>query len=104
MADLYDNERVNKIKDVMPAFLNVARSGDAVYMGLKGDPCFPKTWNDDAKRPYGTIASNNGEQVVIDLADGNRETYEAGMLNGAKLIEFTQDGLERVMNREREYR
>ena len=95
---LYDPSRVDKIGTIMTSFTGVAKPGDRVLMGLEGDPMFPQHWQKD--RPTGVVYSNDGNQVVIDMDGGGRETYEAGMLNPKKVWEFSDDAFDKVIKRE----
>ena len=99
----YDNDRVQKISQIMPQFSKVAKSGDTVLMGLEGDPLFPKSFSDS--RPTATINDiverESDYLVKLEMGDGTIKEVSSMTLAADQLWEFDDVTFRNVMERQR---
>ena len=69
----FDPERIAKIANIVPNFIDFAAPGDEIHLGLEGDPAMPTVYR-GSERPTGHIVSirgNRGERVVeVKLKSG----------------------------------
>lgn len=102
----FEQERVDKIGQIMPQFSQVAARGDKVLMGLEGDPMFPSKYR-GSSRPEATIQNvedNGGGEYMVNLRmqDGSIKEVSSMTLSPTDVWEFTDDAFEHVMEREQE--
>ena len=107
-APAFSPERIGKIAKIVPNFLDFARPGDEVQLGLEGDPAFPASYR-GSKRPVGNIQSISGargERIAsIKLKSGAVTECEEANTSPFKVWEFSDAGYQEVLARaEREAR
>lgn len=97
----YDPERIQKIAKITPNFLDFARSGDDIQLGMDGDPAFPPSYR-GTNRPVGKIIRVTGEpgsRVCVATFRGVEKELREGETAAWNIWEFTQSGFDRVMER-----
>lgn len=95
---VFDQERIAKIREIMPKFADVAMVGDRVMMGLQGDPMDPYKGND---RPTATIVNKSADEVTLKMADNSRRTVSKYAIAPKDVWEFTDDSFKNVLTREK---
>tara|TARA_B110000046_G_C13020337_1_gene410815 strand:- start:2536 stop:3303 length:768 start_codon:yes stop_codon:yes gene_type:complete len=98
---VYHPERIAKISRIMPQFAKVAAAGDAVMMGLEGDPAFPFT---ATPRPTGiitdVISQVDGTSIKLRMDDGSEKVVNEYSIAPGDVWEYTDTSFENVMERE----
>jgi hypothetical protein len=98
----FDPERIAKIANIVPNFIDFAAPGDEIHLGLEGDPAMPTVYR-GSERPTGHIVSirgNRGERVVeVKLKSGTTMELAEPETSPFKVWEFTDDGYKGVLLR-----
>ena len=101
-APAFSPERIGKIAKIVPNFLDFARPGDEVQLGLEGDPAFPASYR-GTKRPIGNIQSISGARgervATIKLKSGAVTECEEANTSPFKVWEFSDSGYQEVLAR-----
>ena len=102
MSAAFDPERIKKISNIVPNFLDFAQAGDEVHLGLEGDPAMPVTYR-GTERPTGVITCIKGQRgdrvASIKLKSGSTVECEEGNTSPYKVWEFTDAGYKGVLAR-----
>lgn len=101
-TDLYDPDRLSKIGEILPKFLDHAEAGDVINFGLEGDPCWPSKFND--ARPTGTIMrmkdTTYGRSMQVKMNDtGKVVTVAPNSIDPQRVWEFDDDTFQNVLKR-----
>ena len=108
MTDLYDPDRVSKLKTIQTRFGSYARVGDRILLGIRGDPALPASYRGAQGQPQGTIVKikNEGTPGAILRVKLDGEKYGKSsvtlyphQLSGDKVWEFADDTWEHVKAR-----
>lgn len=98
----YNQDRVNKISQIMPQFSKVAKAGDTVLMGLEGDPLFPSKYGNS--RPSATITRveerENESFVHMQLSNGETKQVSSLSLSPEDVWEFDDHSFKNVLERQ----
>lgn len=98
----FNQDRVNKISQIMPQFAKVAQPGDTVLMGLEGDPIFP--YEAEGKRPSATIRDvnhrTNDTLVTLQLDDGSQKEVSSMSLAADQVWEYDDTTFRNVIERQ----
>lgn len=98
----FDPERIAKIANIVPNFIDFAAPGDEIHLGLEGDPAMPTVYR-GSERPTGHIVSirgNRGERVVeVKLKSGATMELAEPETSPFKVWEFTDEGYKGVLLR-----
>lgn len=93
--DLYDRQRIEHIRDMMPKVMDLALPNDRIVMGLSGDPMLSKS----ARRQEGTVLSVDKRTMRVRMDDGATRTLDSTSLNPDSLFEFSEDSFKDVIRR-----
>lgn len=104
MEDYYNSDRVSKIKEILPRFTKHCRVGDRIMWGLKGDPYWPKIY--DENRPAGVITrvknvATEGATLRVRTDAGTVVDVPAYNVHPERVWEFEDTTFEKVLERSR---
>lgn len=102
MTDFYDQDRLSKLREIMPRFVAHARVGDTIEFGLRGDPHFPMEFNDN--RPTGEIvkiknAGTESATIRVRTSKGALVNLPAHSIDPRRVWEYDTPTFERVLAR-----
>jgi hypothetical protein len=104
-GNVFDPSRIAKIAKITPSFLDFARPGDEIQLGMDGDPNFPAMYRGSNRRPTGTILRVEGDPgsrvCTARFGNATRELHEGNTAPGL-IWEFTEKGFRGVMERQKQ--
>ena len=105
VEDYYDEERVSKLRDIVPRFNSHVRKGDKIAFGIKNDPFFPAKYK--SNRPLGEVIKvknpgpNASIRVRIDGKYGRTVDIAPHNIHPERLWEWQEDFFPTVLERTR---
>jgi len=103
-ANPYHPERLEKIQQIIPSFLDFARPGDEIELGLDGDPSYPVKYRGANGRPKANVVEiegPRGSRVLHAKLQGSGRTIELAEdeTSAQKVWQFTDAGYNKVLAR-----
>lgn len=103
--DYYDEDRVSKLREIVPRFNSHVRKGDKIAFGIKNDPFYPEKYK--ANRPLGVVlkVKNQGPNASIRVrmegTYGRTVDIAPHNLHPERLWEWQDDFFQTVLERTR---